>query len=249
MENVLGFVFYDGPSLIEPDVDIIGICTGFGIVSANVKTGPVIQAWILRKDTNPFAAMKTGLDSAVCGDCKHRHITARHTGVSPCYVHTFQGPLVIWKTFRAGKYADLTNNLEIGAELLRDKVLRLGAYGEPSAVPFDIWESLTAHTSGHLGYTHQWGNPAVDPRLSLLCMASVESLEEKYSANLAGFRTFRVIEKYDVSKYAHPTGYKKPGEVICPASSEAGRKLTCAQCRACTGIADGRKSNVVIIAH
>ena len=39
-----------------------------------------------------------------------------------------------------------------------------------------------------------------------------------------------------------------PNEVRCPASEEAGRKLTCEECKACGG-ADGRKSSIVIQAH
>ena len=37
-------------------------------------------------------------------------------------------------------------------------------------------------------------------------------------------------------------------ESLCPASAEAGKKLTCEQCLACGG-ADGRKGSIYIPAH
>jgi hypothetical protein len=54
-----------------------------------------------------------------------------------------------------------------------------------------------------------------------------------------GWRTFRVRTAADALQGA---------EFVCPASHEAGQKVTCKQCKACGG-ADGRKGSPVIIAH
>jgi len=40
--------------------------------SANVKTGNMIQTWILRADIAPNVAIREGSDTAVCGNCPHR---------------------------------------------------------------------------------------------------------------------------------------------------------------------------------
>jgi hypothetical protein len=39
------------------------------------------------------------------------------------------------------------------------------------------------------------------------------------------------------------------GEILCPASEEAGKKLTCETCGACNGTATGRKSSIYIPLH
>jgi len=38
-------------------------------------------------------------------------------------------------------------------------------------------------------------------------------------------------------------------EAICPASAEAGKKLTCDRCLACDGTGSKRKGSIVIQAH
>lgn len=42
-----GCVFYRGPSLLTGD-PIVGIATGLEGGSMNAKTGPMVQAWIIR---------------------------------------------------------------------------------------------------------------------------------------------------------------------------------------------------------
>jgi hypothetical protein len=39
------------------------------------------------------------------------------------------------------------------------------------------------------------------------------------------------------------------GELLCPASKEAGHKITCDQCQACDGHHKGRRANVMIPLH
>ena len=70
-------------------------------------------------------------------------------------------------------------------------------------------------------------------------MASVESLEDAALAQSMGWRTFRVDAKDSLPI---------KGEALCPASDEAGNKLTCAECLACAG-SDGRRGNVMIPVH
>jgi hypothetical protein len=53
-------------------------------------------------------------------------------------------------------------------------------------------------------------------------MASVDSVDEALEAAALGWSTFRVKPKGDRGRL--------PGEAICPASAEAGKKVTCETC-------------------
>lgn len=73
-----------------------------------------------------------------------------------------------------------------------------------------------------------------------LVMASADNAQARDAAKALGYRTFRIrTEAQPVAK----------GEFICPASAEAGKRKTCAQCGACNGGTDTRKADAVIIVH
>jgi hypothetical protein len=118
-----------------------------------------------------------------------------------------------------------------------DMLVRLGTYGDPAAVPVHVWQTLTYAAKGHTGYTHRWRKA---PALRTLCMASVDSVAEAREAHALGWRYFRVAMPSDLARLDI--------EARCPASAEAGKKLTCAQCMACAG-ANGRRGSIVIQAH
>lgn len=205
--------------------------------SDNSKTGNMMQTYILRQDMHPLDAVRTGADAAVCGTCSLRPIEG-----GACYVRVGQGPATVYKTWRRGGYPLCDDP----ASLAVDRMVRLGAYGDPAAVPFRIWKALVSKAEGHTGYTHQWRNPALKPAqrrgIAKLCMASVESEAEAREARAAGMRYFRV---------RLPQGKVGPREMVCPASDEAGKRLTCLTCGVCDGTAEGRESraSVVIVVH
>lgn len=115
---------------------------------------------------------------------------------------------------------------------------RFGAYGDPAAVPFEVWDGIADVADSVTGYTHQWRK--CDPRFSRYCMASADSVDERREARLAGYRAFVVL----------PRGSSKPrGMVMCPASAEAGKRTVCADCMQCSGTASGRTVDVTIQAH
>ena len=62
----LGFIAYEGPSMIDgaPIVVIVNKIDG----SDNVKTGAIVQTFIIRSDIGPVDALNTGADAAICGD-------------------------------------------------------------------------------------------------------------------------------------------------------------------------------------
>jgi len=119
------------------------------------------------------------------------------------------------------------------------RMVRIGSYGDPAAVPLQVWEDYTRGAAGVTGYTHQWRD-ADAAGLGRYCMASCDTAGERIEAVAAGWRTFRVrVQGED----------KLPGEAVCPASHEAGQLLTCDQCKSCNGNLTGRIGGIVIEAH
>ena len=243
--NPKSFCFYSGPSLLD-GAPILAIATGVrkikGLRTENAKTGDLVQTWIFRADREPQDAIHSGHDSSVCGACPLRPFTAKGTGLPLCYASCSGGRAGIVNVYRSWQMGNIPL-IPPGeaAELLFGRSVRLGSYGDPAAVPLATWDALLWRTVSSVGYTHQWQNEKTDPRLSQFVMASVESEAGRGAAKQRGYRTFRL----DLAK----SGAKLPGEVRCPGSAEAGKKLTCEQCRACDGGRTGRRADIVIDPH
>ena len=71
-------------------------------------------------------------------------------------------------------------------------------------------------------------------------MASADTHKEMRLAKADGWRTFRVRGANDGLEFGH--------EMICPASAEANKRLTCDTCMACSG-GDSKKASVTIVVH
>ena len=226
-----GFIFYAGASMLDGN-PIVGVAI---LSDKNRKTGLMVQTYILRPDLDPIAAADTGADESICGDCKHRPAY-----LGTCYVNLGHGPLAVFSALLRGVYPD---DPRAAREMARDRVVRLGTYGDPAAIPVRAWRDLLTYSAGHTGYSHQWGNPALTyaqrAGIMALCMASADTETEADMAQTAGFRTFR-IRAAD-----QPV---QPGEFICPASAEGGKRKQCNQCQACDGQRN-RAANPVIIVH
>jgi hypothetical protein len=233
----LGAIFYRGPSLLTGD-PIVGILTGLEGGSLNPKTGPMVQAWILRPELAPMEAKRQNLDDAICGDCALR---GKDGFNSTCYVTPWLGPHNTWKMFRRGGYLEATWP-ELQA-LLEGRYLRCGAYGDPAAIPVEVWRTLLGTAAGWVAYTHQWRT--CDQRLKHVAMASVDTEAEFWTARGYGWRTFRVRGRADA---LIASGFGAPLEVTCPASDEADHRTTCQRCQLCRGTNRPARS-VAIIAH
>lgn len=242
-----GVVFYEGPSALDGE-PIVAIAT---VGSRNKKTGPLIQTWILRADVDPVRAINTGADSSVCGACPLRGVIGKSVKSNwektnryrACYVTVRNAPRAVWEAYKRGSYPGVANPSRAVLKKLSRGLLRYGSYGDPVAVPQEAWDALVAlvKPGKHPGYTHQWDHPAAagwSPRL----MASVQSLDERARAVAAGWRTFRVVRSVDDIQ---------PGEILCPASPEAGSTKTCEECGACNGRRNSRdtRSSVAIPGH
>lgn len=211
-----GFIAWQGFSaLVKFAAPVVAIVT---LDSVNRKTGPMAQAWILRSDMHPLAAVRAGLDDAICGDCRHRGTDG---GPRSCYVTVQHGPAAVYRTFKAGGYPHLS--VDDQKRLMAKQFIRFGAYGDPAAVPYFVWRALADWSSGWTGYTHVW--PTCDKKFRSLLMASVDNVSEYRTALAAGWRTFRIRQDNRL----------QTGEIVCPASAEAGHASTCQQCRICSG--------------
>jgi len=228
----IGIILWQGKSLLDGE-RIMVVATGVFKKTANSKTGDMIQTYILRRDINPMLARRLGEDKSICGDCKHREC-------STCYVNLTHGPSPVFKAFHDNRYR---NFQESDLELFKDRDFRIGSYGDPAAVPFEIWDKICKVVKGFTGYTHQWKK--CDQRLKQYCMASVDSFKnyykELFQAQLIGWRTFRVRESLDNELLEN--------EFVCPASKEGGVKTDCQHCKACSGTSQNRKKSPVIVYH
>lgn len=235
-----GFVLYEGPSTIDGQ-PIVAIVTGLGRPSNNVKTGPMAQVYILRADQHPMEAVQTGDDVSICGTCPHRGVVEqlkdgktanRHRS---CYVVLMHGPRMVYEAYKRGFYGPLEP--ATARAVLRMHSVRLGAYGDPGAVPEAIWKAVIGRTRGLTGYTHLWRR---FPYLAAYCMASCDTPAERDEAKALGFRTFRVRAA------GEPV---MPGEGQCPASNEMGKVTRCDACQLCSGLRKPAKADITITVH
>lgn len=222
-------VFYRGQSPVTGD-PIVGVLTGLAVKSANPKTGPMLQAYILRPDMTPTEAIETGGDRAICGDCQLRGDGVHGRG---CYVTWWQAPKAIQEVIHERPFIEPWQ--------LRDRLLgrwvRIGAYGDPAMIPLHVWAQLLSRAGGWVGYTQRWA--VCDPAFQFYLMASVHDAQQQAAAQGLGWKTYRT---------RLPGSPLLPGEAICPASNEAGHKLVCQDCGICQGVGV-KRPNAAIVVH
>lgn len=240
MTKAQSSVIYRGPSLIDGQPIVVVAL----IKSGNDKTGNMVQTYILNDNgMTPCENSKTGNDFSICGNCPLRGLATndpkrKQAEKRGCYVVLGQGPTIVFKGLQRGIYPTAQGHDAIAA-IGAGRMVRLGTYGDPSAVPSFIFESLLSQSKGHTAYTHQSGMAGADVR-SDLYMISADNAAQAQAAWGKGNRTFRVIK--DVAEVI------KGKEIICPASAEAGYRTTCDKCGLCAGASIAAKS-IAIVAH
>lgn len=223
-----GWIIYHGPSRINGEQIVVVITMD----SLNRKTGNMAQVWVLPADMSPTNALISGNDSAVCGECSLRQNKGGY-----CYVTIPKAPQKIWEAWKNSAYPNLTcvNDLRYFHQLFADKFIRLGAYGDPYAMPISVLNELTKVCKKWTCYTHQWKEePASE--MQCLSMASVDNATEYDQATENGWRTFRVIGEHE---------HLKPGEIMCLESTHG---ITCKDCLLCNG-GSLKKKNIAIRVH
>lgn len=238
MTQTNGYVLWRGPTRLGkrpgPSIGLIG--TGYTNSSQNVKTGAMIQTWVLLEETPPVEALRSGEDAAICGGCPLRGEGGKSRG---CYVNVHWAPAQVWKSWQKGLYPDVSGDRELITALHAARSVRLGAYGDPAAVPKEVLAAITQDCANWTGYTHQWRDR---PDLQDLCMASVDTQEEWEEAKRRGWRTFRGVADLD---------RLSASEINCPASKEAGHRTTCEKCSLCNGMrgAEDARRDIAIVVH
>ena len=135
----IGIVLWKGKSLLDGK-RIMVIATGiWGRGSKNKKTGDMIQTYIIRRDIHPMLARRMGMDFSICGDCKHRE-------QSTCYVNLCHGPIGVFNALVDGSYMPWEDR---DLELFKDRFIRIGSYGDPAAVPYEVWENICDVVKGY----------------------------------------------------------------------------------------------------
>lgn len=220
--NKNGWVLYEGPSQLDSQ-PIVCIVTGATNFTSNRKTGFMLQTWIMRSDTHPQEALLKGKDVSVCGNCPLR---PNQQGRRVCYVNPMSLGQV-YKQFKAGRYD--------GKPILNYNLpARIGSYGDPTAVPLEVWQPFLKQVSFATGYTRQWLTPKF-AEYKTFCMASTFSKEEAARAQLLGWKTYRIRS---------PQEQINPEEISCPAYVNPG-EVTCSSCKLC----NGQSANISIPVH
>lgn len=221
-----GLELYRGPSVLNGD-PVVALLT---LHSGNDKTGDMCQVWILRADMHPQEAVATGADEAMCGHCDQRHFLE-----GACYVNiTRQGPARVWQAWMNGRYPVATRR---HIKRLTGRGVRLGAYGDPAAVPDRVWRPIVKVAGFTTGYTHQAHHPNFDPAVLDYCMVSADNVSASRYHQAIGRRTFRVKTE------GQPV---LAGETYCPADRE--KDVQCLDCGMCSG-ANAKGPNIVIDVH
>jgi hypothetical protein len=256
LEGSNGAILFEGDSKID-GAPVMVVATGIIKSGAfNTKIGNVIQLWILRQDVEPTDAMKSGDDVSICGDCKFRpQNNGNGRRNRACYVNIGM-PTKIFDAWLRERYFDATNRRDLWPDFFRDRIVRVGAYGDPVAVAHPIWEEMLESARGWIGYTHAWRfAPA---RFKNFVMASVDSPEEREEAKQSRWpwRTFRSRFEHEpilpdeIECPAQPRIYKPKAKARVMAGLTPKDSPTCEGCRLCNGIRyfpDLRKDLSVVV--
>lgn len=230
----LGVILHRGRSMFDDSPYVVIMPLG---KSSNSKTGGMLQTYILRSHVHPVDAVRNGGDKAICNNCpmtglwdKKPKKPKKKRKWRACYVNVGQGPSMVYSAFKRGRYVDYDPVQH--DRFIAGRKIRFGTYGEPVLIPLALMAHLAGLSSGWTGYTHQWSNAALRGYQRFL-MASVHGVKGPWSAEHAkhlGWRYFRTMHG----------GEPLPGEILCPASKEAGHRLSCNQCSLCDG--EGRRA-------
>ena len=239
--DVRSVIVWRGPSVFN-SAPVELVLSHLTYTPSNTKIGDMVQGWVIAQNEHPQEvieqARKSG-DHPVCGNCEHYKSKA-------CYVMTKS----IGSVYNGSKVVlnmeDPQDVLFLGT-ILSGFFLRMGAYGDPMAVPAWLWLILASMVKGHTGYTHAWSHILSDRQKWAptyaeyrgLLMASTDSEEETVAAADLGWRCFEVRPEFSTEG--------TDGSQVCPAFSIG---LSCARCRKCDGLSRGaRRPSIWIPSH
>jgi len=197
----LGIVLYRGPSKFSGET-IEAIATE----SENKKTRGMLVIHIL--PTIDVAKADRPHLSVCPSDCPFH---------KACYVNWSQSPPMVQR-WHSGKPVWTPRAVR---DVARGRSIRIGAEGDPCAVPVGVWRNVLSDCASWTSYTHAWRDGR-NRYYRPFSMASVESPAQALEAIAKGWRTYRVRPR-DTETMA--------GEIDCPSS----RGVLCASCGLCKG--------------
>lgn len=197
------------------------VLTGLKLNSQNRKTGAMIQSYFIDKETIDHASV-FGSKCALCPMLKK------------CYVS--RDKLTVRRLLKDNTYKQVSFNNML--ELIKDKPIRLGTYGDPSVLPLSDLKAICESASMHTAYTHFYKE--IPTQYSRFLMASVESFEQELFAHSLGYRTFRVLLKGQAQYETSDHSLKCLNET---------HDFTCLECGLCNGNSKGNLKNIYINEH
>jgi hypothetical protein len=220
------YIVWEGDSLIDGS-PIVLILTGFANPTSNRKTGRQLQSWIIQQNHLPTYAAKHNFDRGVCGSCR-----LKLTETGSCYVNLLTVNN-IYCSYITGNYHQFSDK-ELAVLQHYRYPIRIGSYGDPTAIPFDVWKPLILASGKHTGYTHRHKN--CDLRWQKYLMASVENETQARQAQSQGWRTFRIIA---------PDAPLSKNEILCRHTEDD--RNQCETCLLCDGASS--KPNIADKVH
>ena len=216
-------------SVVVDMVNFYLVFTGLKQSSSNRKTGKAVQTYLIQKDR----ITEKEVFGAKCEACPM---------VKKCYVK--RDKMSVRKALKRmlgledGNTSYALVTLNDALPLLHGRKIRLGTYGDPSALSLDVIKRITeAATLGHLGYTHFWRE--ISPDYAQYLMASCESAADEREARLIGYRRFRV-------RLQEGDQHLLSDSIECPNVTHG---ITCDQCGLCDGTRKGAVKSIWIGEH
>lgn len=187
--------------------------------SENDKTGNMIQSYLIDKER----INEKRVYGTHCEKCNI---------VDKCYVQhdkvSVRGALKKLIGNQNTSYHFVTLDQALTYLQISNKKLRMGSYGDPSALPLSDLEKIKKAVKGRMtSYTHFWRE--IPTQYRRYCMASVETPSDRLLAESLGYRCYVVTkddEEVDTSL------------VICPNYTH---NVTCDDCMLCDGAKDNDK--------
>ena len=224
-------VGYRGPGLTEEKVTLAAFC--LSIPSLNTKLGDMTQSATFVDVVPPPEAAAEQLDRAICGSCPARRC---HHGY--CFANFPYWLQNIWYRSK-----ELAADLRRVCDAIRRRRVphRFGYLGDPVAVPIEVNAAILEAAVEAGGWTmYVRAFERADGWFRDVGMASAHTPEERARAKDFGFRTYRM---------KLPEEAPLKGEVVCPGSVEAGRRIQCDRCLLCSGHSGRGKTDIVVNVH
>jgi len=227
--------------LQKDDVPFYMVLTNLITSSGNEKTGNMIQSYFLKKDefissSGEIKEKTSNLFGFGCSTCPAK----KHCYVSNTTQTKDKGlgsvRRTIFKLLRGERTTYQFVSFSHAVERVREanKKLRLGTYGDPTALQVDQIAELVAASTGHTGYTHYWRRKENREYRNYL-MASCETASQLKRAEKYGFRAFLAL----------PSSASIPANAtICPNYTHG---VSCLDCGLCDGKKEEDKRKSIVI--